>query len=754
MEVAKDWRGNVVPGNVYKLGNTDGIGAPSSPGIQAILDGLKAGNAKIVTAYPYTYGKNGYTATGYTDQQVEPYYMDWETGQHNGGSQMLFMNGKLYPFGTDWNIVPITQAKTTGYWQDEIGTQIPITEHIPTGKYRVRTRADNNVFDEFIFAADDSGNITGYNPKIYQTGSNSGGFFGSSPLGNLLNDMVDLAPIATAIFAPAYLPLVTGAKTAIQGGDIGDILKSAGTSYALGQIGQQAGVFGDQAATAAQYGTDLGSAQTAMLAAQEAGLGTVADVAGNVIGQVGTSVVSPTITGRDTNPLDVLLSSGVSAATPFVTSQIEGFSDLPIRAQNAINTIVASEMTGRDPTNAVIAEALRAGKDAYNNESRAIAGGWDSYSQLQDAAGLGIATKDDYLAYQQGPRDDETTAGIKEIVDQTQTGPRDDGTASDVQALIDQIPSAPGSGIQVAGTLPTDVFNVDVGGSPIYGDTSRANTVRPPFGYDLLPISMADQKPEGSYYDVTQNAWFMPTDEVQRLQDQLVEQTQTGPKDDGTTAGIQDIIDQSQSAPQDDGTTAGIQDIIDTLPIPVDNVVPNFPPPDSGSLGSESDLPPYQGGSLGDESDLPPYEGGSLGDESDLPPYEGGSLGDESDLPGAGTPGAGTPGAGTPGAGTPGAGTPGTGTPGTPITPSIPKPPTASTAQTGTSGIDLLSLLALMGGQQAAPTQPGVAEIDMEDVETLISDPLRTDYRKSSRQPTMAAGGSIDDLLALLNEKR
>ena len=706
MKVAKDWRGNVVPGNVYKLGNTDGIGAPSSPGIQAILDGLKAGNAKIVTAYPYTYGKNGYTATGYTDQQVEPYYMDWETGQHNGGSQMLFMNGKLYPFGTDWNIVPITQAKTTGYWQDEIGTQIPITEHIPTGKYRVRTRADNNVFDEFIFAADDSGNITGYNPKIYQTGSNSGGFFGSSPLGNLLNDMVDLAPIATAIFAPAYLPLVTGAKTAIQGGDIGDILKSAGTSYALGQIGQQAGVFGDQAATAAQYGTDLGSAQTAMLAAQEAGLGTVADVAGNVIGQVGTSVVSPTITGRDTNPLDVLLSSGVSAATPFVTSQIEGFSDLPIRAQNAINTIVASEMTGRDPTNAVIAEALRAGKDAYNNESRAIAGGWDSYSQLQDAAGLGIATKDDYLAYQQGPRDDETTAGIKEIVDQTQTGPRDDGTASDVQALIDQIPSAPGSGLQVAGTLPTDVFNVDVGGSPIYGDTSRANTVRPPFGYDLLPISMADQKPEGSYYDVTQNAWFMPTDEVQRLQDQLVEQTQTGPKDDGTTAGIQDIID--------------------TLPIPVDNVVPDFPPPDSGSLGSESDLPPYQGGSLGDESDLPPYEGGSLGDESDLP-----------------------------GAGTPGAGTPGTGTPGTPITPSIPKPPTASTAQTGTSGIDLLSLLALMGGQQAAPTQPGVAEIDMEDVETLISDPLRTDYRKSSRQPTMASsGGSIDDLLALLNEKR
>ena len=513
-----------------------------------------------------------------------------------------------------------TKSYDDGSYSTYINKNINSTRPDNYGTFLGYTKDGNYVYkrgdDTVVWNAAGDGTVKTYTPPK------------KSAFQEFAADLGPLATVATAIFAPAYLPLVTGAQTAIQGGDLEDILESAGKSYVLGQIGQQAGIYGDQASAAAQYGTDLGSTQTAMLAAQEAGMGSLADIAGNVIGQVGTSIVSPTITGRDTNPLDVLLSSGVSAATPFVTNQIEGFSDLPVRAQNAINTVVASEMTGRDPTNAVIAEALRAGKDAYNNEFKAITAGWDSYSQLQDAAGLGIATKDDYLAYQQGPRDDGTTAGIKEIVDQTQSGPRDDGTASDVQALIDQI----------------------------------------------------------------------------------------------------------QSAPQDDGTTAGIQDIIDTLPIPVDNVVPNLPPPDSGSLGSESDLPPYEGGSLGDESDLPPYEGGSLGDESDLPPYEGGSLGDESDLPGTGTPG--------------------TGTPGTPTTPSIPKPPTASAAQTGTSGIDLLSLLALMGGQQAAPTQPGVAEIDMEDVETLISDPLRTDYRKSSRQPTMAAGGSIDDLLALLNEKR
>jgi hypothetical protein len=68
-----------------------------------------------------------------------------------------------------------------------------------------------------------------------------------------------------------------------------------------------------------------------------------------------------------------------------------------------------------------------------------------------------------------------------------------------------------------------------------------------------------------------------------------------------------------------------------------------------------------------------------------------------------------------------------------------------------------MALLALMGGgaQQAQPTQPAVADVDMVDIEDLIDNPLQTDYRKLARTPTMAAsGGSIDDLLALLNEKR
>jgi len=566
---------------------------------------------------------------------------------------MLFMNGKLYPFGTNWNIVPITQTKTTGYWQDEIGTQIPINQEVPTGMYRVRTRADNNVFDEVIFKADASGNITGYNPKIYQTGSNGGGFFGSSPLGNFLNDMVDLAPLAAALIAPQYLPLVAGAKTAIQGGDIGDILKSAGTSYALGQLGQQAGVFGDQAAAATQYGTGLNSAQTAMLAAQEAGLGTVADVAGNVIGQVGTSVVSPIITGRDTNPLDVLLSSGVSAATPFVTNQIEGFSKLPVSAQNSINTIVASELLDKDPTNALIAEALKAGKTAYSDFKQ------DSSPTITTPSGVQLAAADT-------------------------------DTASDA--------SAP--------------YTVSVGGSPIYEGTKGAENVSAPFGYRLMTLAEGDQRPVGSYYDATQNAWFVPTNEVQKLQEQLT----SGAQDTlsggslGSESDLPPVTGEQTTneipageidslAPIGSGNVTsgggGAIDVTGTGGVGVADVagtgtggvgVADVTGTGTGGVGvadvtgtgtggvGVADVTgtgiSTGGGSLGSESDMPPSNGGSLGDESDMPPSNGGSLGDESDMPAP--PGTTTPGTGTGTGTTPGTGTgtiprvtiPGTTTPG------------------------------------------------------------------------------------------
>ena len=193
-----------------------------------------------------------------------------------------------------------------------------------------------------------------------------------------ISDLGPLPTIATAIFAPEFLPLVAGAQTAIQGGDFGDVLKSAGTSYALGQIGQQAGVLGDQAATAAQYGTDLNSVQTAMLAAQESGMNSLADIAGNLAGKTAVSTAASAITGRPTDPLTTLTTAGVSAAVPLITDQIPNFASLPTSVQNSVNAVVSAELTGKDPTNALITQALLAGKQAAQSTSLADIGQSDN----------------------------------------------------------------------------------------------------------------------------------------------------------------------------------------------------------------------------------------------------------------------------------------------------------------------------------------------------------------------------------------
>ena len=209
--VTKDWKGVTIQGNIYDLGNTDGISGGSSPGIPKILENLKAGKAKLVDAYPYSFVKDGYLATGYSDKPTSPYYLNPETYDYEQppAQKLLFMDGKLYPFSNDWAIMPVTENVQTGSYINEDGQVQAITEQRPTGAYRIRSRVDNNVFDEAIFKADASGNVTAYSPKIYQTGRNGGGFFGGSALGGFLNDLVSMAQTT----APVWLPAVTAGLT-------------------------------------------------------------------------------------------------------------------------------------------------------------------------------------------------------------------------------------------------------------------------------------------------------------------------------------------------------------------------------------------------------------------------------------------------------------------------------------------------------------------------------------------------------------
>lgn len=168
-------------------------------------------------------------------------------------------------------------------------------------------------------------------------------------------DMV--APVVAAIPGPWQVPAMAyiAISTVENGGSLGDVIKKVGTAYIAGQIGGAVGAAGDAAGAAATYGTELGSAQTAMLAAQDAGMGTLGDIAGNIAGGVAKTAV------MGGNPLQALITGGVGAGVGELTGQIPGFNDMSPLAQKAVTTAIASELQGKDPSQALIGQALTAG---------------------------------------------------------------------------------------------------------------------------------------------------------------------------------------------------------------------------------------------------------------------------------------------------------------------------------------------------------------------------------------------------------
>lgn len=92
-----------------------------------------------------------------------------------------------------------------------------------------------------------------------------------STIQGALNDPIGtMATVATAVYAPYMLPVVSAGRVVANGGDLDDALKSAAITYAAQGVGDY---MGGQTDAAINYGTDLGSQQTAMLAAQDVGMG-------------------------------------------------------------------------------------------------------------------------------------------------------------------------------------------------------------------------------------------------------------------------------------------------------------------------------------------------------------------------------------------------------------------------------------------------------------------------------------------------
>jgi hypothetical protein len=68
------------------------------------------------------------------------------------------------------------------------------------------------------------------------------------------------------------------------------------------------------------------------------------------------------------------------------------------------------------------------------------------------------------------------------------------------------------------GDLSSQPVRVEVTGTPIFAEDPRATSIAVPEGFKLLPIELADAKPQGTYYDQTLNAFFTPTTQPAEVQ--------------------------------------------------------------------------------------------------------------------------------------------------------------------------------------------------------------------------------------------
>ena len=154
---------------------------------------------------------------------------------------------------------------------------------------------------------------------------------------------------------------------------------------------------------------------------------------------------------------------------------------------------------GGDPSQALVNAAINAGIG-------------EAKTQYKEASSSGLKAGD--------------TGNAESVFDPTFAGTMPTTAPTTTADLADQVLP---KGVQVAGPLDAASLNrVDVSGAPIYAESPAAKEYKPPFGYRLLSSKEADDKPAGSFYDPTTNAWLAPDNEsVAGLQQALMKEPET-----------------------------------------------------------------------------------------------------------------------------------------------------------------------------------------------------------------------------------
>jgi hypothetical protein len=232
--------------------------------------------------------------------------------------------------------------------------------------------------------------------------------------------------------------------------------------------------------------------------------GAAAQAAGQALLTTGTQLGSGASLG---DAIVSGLKSGAIPATGIALGNVETFTDLPKPAQAAISSAVGS----------VIASG----------------GKLDAGTLLSAAtAALGASNK-------------ENIGALEGLTNSGRTGD-DMGGVYEPTTPTASLPN----GIQVA-SLGETPFSLNVGGVPIYAESSGASAVRPPAGYEVMSASLADNKPAGSYYDATVNAWLTPTNEFAKVTDlqQILDDIETFKSGVNTidTNAIKNVVEESLS---------------------------------------------------------------------------------------------------------------------------------------------------------------------------------------------------------------
>jgi hypothetical protein len=196
------------------------------------------------------------------------------------------------------------------------------------------------------------------------------------PVVNAVDNTVQAAiddPVGTAVKVAAVASgnplLVAAANTAVavaNGADLDDALESGAKAGAIAMAAQGVANY----VNAPDIGGVTGPDNIDVGGGFNPATGAAASAAAPspVVGNIAGSATANVLRGQD--PLDALINGGISAGTSSVTSQIEGFKDLPPAAQKAVNKAVATALQGGDPSMSLVNSALNAGiaeaKAQYN----------------------------------------------------------------------------------------------------------------------------------------------------------------------------------------------------------------------------------------------------------------------------------------------------------------------------------------------------------------------------------------------------